>query len=353
MRIAVLTNAYPPDVPGGASRIAAAQVEMLKAAGQEVRVWPVKVAWFGEPPWKRLVRHFQDLAPRPELVREITAWKPQVLITHNMTGCGYGTPKAIQKTGVRWFHVLHDVQLFDPSGKLRFAAISTPWQAFWGTLRRFSFGRPDVVISPTRWLLRLHMKRRFFRGTRNEVLPNPGPAVSNFPRHRHDPLRMLFMGHLTQEKGSRVIMRLMRELEVPVEWHIVSDGPLRQVLEAAGPTAKFYGYLDMPGVRERMLEADILLVPSQIEENQPTVILEAAAVGLPVIASDKRGIRETLDGSGILCAPHDIRAWKEAIERLAQPNVHQAASARMFVLADRYDPKRYGERLLSLVKSNR
>ena len=99
------------------------------------------------------------------------------------------------------------------------------------------------------------------------------------------------------------------------------------------------------------MDADILLVPSCIEENQPTVILEAASVGLPVVASDKGGIRETLGSRGYICAPRDLMAWIKAIDDLRDPQTYAQQSAAMYELAEEHDPAGYGKRLIGLISS--
>jgi glycosyltransferase involved in cell wall biosynthesis len=54
---------------------------------------------------------------------------------------------------------------------------------------------------------------------------------------------------------------------------------------------KILGKKNSAEVAELMLNADCLIVPSFCYENSPTVIYEAAASGLPVIASHLGGIR--------------------------------------------------------------
>jgi hypothetical protein len=61
----------------------------------------------------------------------------------------------------------------------------------------------------------------------------------------------------------------------------------------------------------------LLFMPSQVEEAFGRVIVEAAANGIPVVASDIGGIPEALADGGVLI-PHTDPAerWAEAIERI-------------------------------------
>jgi glycosyltransferase involved in cell wall biosynthesis len=275
------------------------------------------------------------------------------LVTHNLTGCGFGTPSAIQRAGIRWLHVLHDVQLFQPSGRLRARRRFTLWQRWWAGLRKAVLGRPDLVLSPTRWLLDEHTRRGFFRDAAREILPNPAPPFVRVSREPRRPLRLLFVGTVSAEKGAVFLRRLVKTLFVPFELAIVGEGKMLVRLRGAGRFIVAHGALPKSHVLERMKEADILLMPSQIAENQPTVILEAASVGLPVIASDVGGIPETLGTAGIVCPRNQLDAWHTALNRLQDWEFYQDQVKRMEALARAHEPAAYAQRFLSLLVSKR
>jgi len=345
MRIAVLTNAYPPSGKGGAAIIAKQQVDLLRAQGLEVRVWNPPISWLDSPAPLRLFFHILDLLPREKLAKEIADWKPDVLLTHNLTGCGFATPRRVQSHGVRWLHVLHDVQLFEPSGRLRRSETFTLWQKFWSRLRWAALGEPDFVISPTEWLFLQHRRRGFFRKAKSIVLPNPGRDVEFVMRLSKTPIQLLFVGQLYPEKGLSLLLQIQQHLRVPFVLHIVGEWRADKMLPQ-DERIIFHGKKDHDTVIEFMKEYDVLLVPSRIAENQPTVLLEAASVGLPVVASDIGGIRETLQGAGILCAPEQVEEWIDAIQSLSDPRIYREQASSMYDLAVRYTPARHLERLL-------
>ena len=326
MRIAVLTNAYPP-MSGGASRIAELQVRVLEAAGHEVRVWHPETPWLKWFAPVRLIGHLSDLLPQANIAKEILAWEPHTLITHNLTGCGFGSPSFVQRQGVRWVHVLHDVQLFEPSGKLADAKNITAWQKLWSWMRRKCFGKPNLTISPTAWLLEQHERRGFFADAKTQVLPNPAPEVAFAMRAPTDALLLLLVGD-TKEKGRDLALALAERSTHRLE--IAANASQAQVMDA-------------------MRQADILLLPSQIVENQPTVLLEAASVGLPVIASDVGGVRETMNGAGILVPKDDLQGWVEAIQFLTDPDHYRDQTTKMYELAKAHDPQEYARRFTALI----
>lgn len=360
LKIAVLTNAYPPKQVGGAARIAAVQVDMLRQAGHEVRVWCPPVSWFSRAPWYRLLAHLRDLGPAAELVTDILIWKPDVLLTHNLTGCGFGTPYEIQKTGVRWIHMLHDIQLFEPSGELYRLRPVTFWQLGWAFLRHRVFHLPHVLLSPTRWLIEQHQRRFLFTHSKIKtdtdicILPNPGPVAERCSRGVQTPFRLLFVGRVSPAKGSRMLLQIMKVMHRSCELHVVGDGPDIALLRDSGLPIVFHGPLDTEGVLAVMKQVHALLVPSQIHENQPTVILEAASVNLPVIAARRGGIPETLGEAAaeMMCSHDHVAGWCKTIERLMDSGVYQHQMHLMEHLTEAHDPEAYAQRFLSLFKSN-
>jgi phosphatidylinositol alpha-mannosyltransferase len=62
--------------------------------------------------------------------------------------------------------------------------------------------------------------------------------------------------------------------------------------------------------------ADVFVLPSEIE-GMPLTMLEAMAMGLPVVATDVAGSRETLGEAGVLVAP-DPQALARALDRVAR-----------------------------------
>ncbi len=361
LRIAVLTNAYPPAHRGGAAHIAEVQVEILRQAGHEVQVWSPEMSWINAPVWKRLGHHLKDLFAKSSLAGDILAWKPDILLSHNLTGCGFATPRMIKAAGVRWFHVLHDIQLFEPSGQLYRLRPVTFWQLGWAFLRFHAFGRPDIVISPTHWLIEQHLHRFLLTRQRNRadigvhVIPNPGPQIDPVSRGLHEPLRLLFVGHLSHAKGSRLLLDIIQVLRTSFELHIVGQGPDQDLFKTSGKQVIFHGKQDREGVLRIMREADILLVPSEIHENQPTVILEAASVNLPVIASRRGGIPETLGEAGaeMICSYNNAEAWCQAIQRLTDPEIYLHQSRIIQRIAEDHRPDIYAQRFLALFTSNR
>lgn len=312
MRIAVITNAFPPESRGGAGVIAADLVELWRAQGHEVEVWSRYGAWLRSNPLRRLFGHlFDDRWCGKTLVAEALKWKPDVMITHNLTGIGWTVGRQAQMAGVPWVHVLHDVQLFEPSGTI-YTETVTWWQRFWSWYRRPLFGVPDRLVSPTQWLLDQHKKRGWNSDT-GIVLPNPAPEVGSHPELTNPEAAWMFIGHLTDQKGLDIIDTIARERS-NAHFTIIGDGPWRHVIGAL-PHVRCLGQVPRELVLRELAQAKGVLVPSRLLENQPTVILEAFALAVPVIAVDRGGVPETV-GEGGQAVPLESKRWLQAMDEV-------------------------------------
>jgi glycosyltransferase involved in cell wall biosynthesis len=113
----------------------------------------------------------------------------------------------------------------------------------------------------------------------NFVYPDPGAGTGGGGY-------ALFAGRLAPEKGIATLLAAWQGLRVPLK--IVGDGPLRAEVRAAAErcdTIEWLGNQPAARVLELMKDAQVLVCPSVWYEGQPRVIIEAFAVGLPVIAS--------------------------------------------------------------------
>ena len=161
-------------------------------------------------------------------------------------------------------------------------------------------------------------------------------------RDRDSAFRLLYLGRWHPVKGVDVLIRAVRALpEVRLELaiHGVGDGAEEQNYAAAMRRLAAGDHrisFDQPVPRSQLAatlaQASALAVPSLWLETGPLVVLEAKAIGLPIIGSRSGGIAELVHEpeEGILVPPGDVGAWTRAIRqmashhnRLAQFNTHR------------------------------
>ena len=147
-------------------------------------------------------------------------------------------------------------------------------------------------------------------------------------------------GRLSEEKSPLDFLAIAERIgpQAGMSFLMTGAGPLEPLLRAAMRRRKLEGRLRFLGVvedvRTVLAQYDALVLPSRLD-GRPTVVLEALAMGIPVIASAVGGLPDLIrDGeTGFLCPPGDIAAFARAIVALQQdPALHarMAAAARRF-----------------------
>ena len=152
------------------------------------------------------------------------------------------------------------------------------------------------------------------------LLPNPAPPLPELDprdalraRFGFDGPTLVFAGRLTAQKSLDLGIEAARRAGVALA--IAGDGPDRAALERLG-YARFLGPLPRREVLELFSAGDASLL-SSAWENFPHTVVEALAVGTPVIATRTGGVGEVLrDGeNGLVVEPGDVDALAGAIER--------------------------------------
>jgi glycosyltransferase involved in cell wall biosynthesis len=143
---------------------------------------------------------------------------------------------------------------------------------------------------------------------------------------------VLSLGRLSPEKGHCVLLDAAARLSsTPMRLVLVGDGPSRHALAAVASgdsRVRFEGWRDDPW---RCLGAADLFVLPSLREGLPVALLEAMAVGVPVVATRVGGVPHALDGGscGTLVPPGDPSALATALlDALADPEQGAALAQR-------------------------
>jgi glycosyltransferase involved in cell wall biosynthesis len=127
------------------------------------------------------------------------------------------------------------------------------------------------------------------------------------------------LGQISPHKGHDEAIEAMRELRIGYRLLIAGNGETAYVenlkQKAAGLPVQFLGFVSLPNFFDTV---DMLVVPSW-EEPFGIVLLEAMAVGIPVIATDRGGPLEIIRSGfhGLLVPPRHPRALANAVRELA------------------------------------
>jgi glycosyltransferase involved in cell wall biosynthesis len=141
------------------------------------------------------------------------------------------------------------------------------------------------------------------------------------------PFAVGYVGRLSREKGPldflRVGAELAKRVRAPIELVVAGSGPEEGAAKAEakklgiGEAVKFLGHVSSDDLLKVYPALDALLLPSYTE-GVPMTVLEAASVGVPIVATRVGGVGEVIthEENGLLCEAGDIRAMATSLARL-------------------------------------
>lgn len=179
-----------------------------------------------------------------------------------------------------------------------------------------------------------------------------------------DPASILFVGRLVKLKGVHTLieaMSLLRSRNRSVHLTVVGEGPegekLKRMAEERRVEVRFVGRRSPGEIRELLRSAAVLCAPSTTAEGElpealGLVLLEAQAMGVPVVATRNGGIPEAMEEgrTGLLAEVNSPAGVAEALEKLlSDPSLNRefGERARAFV-SGRFDIVRCYQDLESL-----
>ena len=203
-----------------------------------------------------------------------------------------------------------------------------------------------VLVPPTRDQYAYYLSKGI-AADRMRVINHFSPieAVKSSTKNRPETLRMLTLGRLVKKKGFHVLLEafagLLQKTKRKCELHIGGTGPEQAALlaqiESLGLQDKvtLHGWVD--DVADFLQGGDLFVLPS-LDEPFGIVVLEAMALGLPIVSSDSQGPKEILD---------DDCAW------LAKTGDTESLAAALYSASDNYEERnRKAENALQRFRQN-
>ena len=353
MRIAVVTETYPPEVNGVAMTLGRV-VDGLQARNHQIQlIRPRQRADDTPQPTATLTEHLQRGIPLPRydglkmglpaktaLTRLWTLHRPDVVQIATEGPLGWSALAAAGKLRLPVasdFHTnFHSYSSHYGLGLLRRAIVAY--------LRKFH-NKAAVTLVPTEGIRR----ELAASGYDNLEIIGRGVDTRLFHPGRRDPaLRArwgvapddtvaLYVGRLAAEKNLALVFRAydtMREAHAPTRLVLVGDGPERAAWQAKRPDAVFCGTQTGETLAAHYASGDVFLFPS-LTETWGNVTIEAMASGLAVVAYDCAAAEEVIrhGENGLKAAPEEALSFlREAAalapDRLLQRRLGAAASAR-------------------------
>ncbi|MBS0590781.1 MAG: glycosyltransferase family 1 protein [Proteobacteria bacterium] len=355
MRIAMVTETYPPEVNGVALTVASL-AQGLREAGHTVQLVRPRqrddiAAEDGADILVRGARlpKYPDLQfglPTPSRLRNL--WKderPDAIYVATEGPLGYSALRVARRLGIPTATGFHT--RFDDFAHHYGLGFLTP--AVFAYLRRFH-RQAAATLVPTNELREFLVRNQFG----NVALLRRAVDTTLFsPRRRDDDLRaqwglapgqiaMLYVGRISPEKNLPLAVRTFREIEKihrGARYVWIGDGPSRAKLAAENPDFIFTGIRRGIDLARHFASADLFAFPS-LTETFGNVTLEALASGLPTVAFDYGAAREHLTFACGRCVPFgDEEAFVHAALDLVRRDVTRPECRAAAVAAvDGLDP---------------
>lgn len=330
MKIALVSRSFFPRVVGGMERFTTNLAAHLQALGASVDV--VTAARPGAPPdgpWPF------GVAELPWPTSRLYAWSylsfigaAAEYVTANRYDTVYWNGAAVR--GLSDIPAVLNPQGMEPFKEHRWRPrlTSLPLRR---NMRREA-RRVDRVISEGGHLTTEVM--RFLGVSRERIVEIPNAVDLDYvdrrlaaaraqapPAHRAA-LRLLYVGRLTANKGVDVLLRALQSRPLPAgaEVVLVGTGPEALRLQALGEglPVRFVGEVPESALFAWYADADAFVFPTRYE-GMPTVVLEAMAAGLPIIASDIGAVPTMVSSeNGWLVPPGDTAALAGVLREVTE-----------------------------------
>ncbi len=390
MRVAMLTQFFPPETLAGANRVAAMVEALAECAEVQVAApapsYPDPTAYRGVPPptvadgvrlthvspfsgqnasWAR--RAVSELRMASSIARAATGAPVDVVVASSPSM--FLGPVGLVMARRRRARFVWDIRDLTWEygadrnvipGRFARAALAILARVMWWTARR-----ADLVVCATPGLG--HAVAARLPQQRVEVIPNGldaslAAALDSLPRERASHLRVLYAGLIGHAQGLEVLLAVAERLP-EVEFTIVGDGPRRSELESDATRRRLTNVVFTGYVRPEVLvglyrTADVLF--AQLSQSDlhtatasPSKLLEYMAAGRPLVYAGDGAAAELViqAGAGITVPPGDVDGIVAALASLTdEQRVRLGRAARRFAVAS---PTRvdYMRQLATLVSS--
>jgi glycosyltransferase involved in cell wall biosynthesis len=332
MKIVIIHNLYEPYSRGGAEQVVKTTIDFLLSQGYKVvfitstpgkneileennlKIYHVKqinififLDLYKHSFVAKFVWHLLDIfnfGIARKISKILQTEKPDVVHTHNLMGLSLLIPFAIRKSKIKHIHTVHDVQLVEPSGiilvgqekKWRYAGCLMKMHIW---IMKKLVDSPEIVISPSKFLLNFYKERGFFSNSSLEILANPLTlnVPKDFEKENHEVVNFLYLGQVEEHKGIVMLLENFTKIK-NANLHVVGDGSLLEGLKekfANLENVKFYGRQGREELPNIFAKIDVTIFPSICYENYPSVIFESLSFGVPVLSANHSALLEFIE----------------------------------------------------------
>ncbi len=231
--------------------------------------------------------------------------------THFALPSGVASLALKRKTGLPYVLTLHgsDVPGYNPD---RFRLAHLLARPIWKQVVKDA----AAIVSPS-----YHLKELFQRhiDLPVRVIPNGfAPRMVNEEQHTKRN-RILVVSRMFHRKGVQYLLRALQGWDCKWEIFVVGDGPYLEKLRAEARRllvdVTFTGYVQGQELLDLYASAKVFVFPS-LQENFPTVLMEAMDAGCAIITTKARGCAEVVADAGVSVTPGSAEDIRAELQRL-------------------------------------
>lgn len=331
MRILIIHNQYQHI--GGEDFVMGQEMEALRK-NHEVDLYTVRNV-------KGLKGYLQYLLypinwPEVKKIKErINEFKPDIIHIHNMHyALGPLFILHIQKMKIPMLMTLHNFRLICPSatlfydGNIYLNSINSdfPWDAvkkkvlensyfktFWTAFTYWIHRKRGTFNAINRFITLSEFSKSIFAKSKLNVPMDKFVVKPNFVKvaevtKEYPSDYFVYVGRLSEEKGIIPLLHAWKATNHKIK--IFGTGPLQKEVElivSNSPNMQYMGFQDKQTLSNQIASATAVIVPSVCYESMPLAVLEAYALGTPVIASSIGILTEMVVPlyTGLLFDPHN------------------------------------------------
>jgi glycosyltransferase involved in cell wall biosynthesis len=178
-----------------------------------------------------------------------------------------------------------------------------------------------IYISPSKFL----KNKVSEMGFKHEVVYMPNfVALEEFrPSYESSEESIVYAGRLSYEKGIATLLDAMKGLDIKLK--IIGDGPLGDEYKSKAErehinNVHFLGYRKNADLQHEIKKSLLLVIPTECYENNPRTVIEAFALGKPVVGARIGGIPELVRDweTGITFEAGNVNDLRDKIRSMLQ-----------------------------------
>lgn len=198
------------------------------------------------------------------------------------------------------------------------------------------------------------LEREIVNKKKCDILPGSGVNLKKFKfitKNKSKKLRFLLVSRMLKSKGvlefieaAKILKSKNLEFCLLGPLDVENNNFILKSIEQVKDVVTYLGVSD--DVRKEISESDCIVLPSYYREGVPKVLIEAAAIGRPIITTKNVGCKEIVEDkiTGFLCNIRDVEDLVNKMKKYI--NLSEAEKEKMGYLARKKVEKEYDENII-------